>query len=386
MSTMSPTSQREDWLQCFYEAVLGNTQALVDRSGGKVVLLNGTAAVVWEGLRAGEDRGAIARRFAEHFAIPRKNALADVTAFADQLAALADDEKASAARKRIRIKAPEARDAARTNLSLGGRRIALVSAAPSLTIAVEALFSPLVGPKTRQRPHTTLEVRESRAAFVGGVDGKWCWRDADADMALGRLISDLTDAAYPQAQWGAVMHAGAVARGGRSIVLPGASGCGKSTLVAGLVHDGWSLLSDDIVPFDARTRKALPVPMAVAVKEKGRHVLLSRFPALETAPLHDFLNGPRRFMRMTPFVTEGCPVAAFVLPAYTPGATPCVDRVSPEEAFAALSSAKCWVSPDPEIGRAFFECVNAAPAFRATYPTLDAGVQLVGKMFDGLGK
>lgn len=43
------------------------------------------------------------------------------------------------------------------------------------------------------------------------------------------------------------LHANALVRDGRGVLLVGASGSGKSTLALGLMHQGWSLLSDDAV-------------------------------------------------------------------------------------------------------------------------------------------
>jgi hypothetical protein len=42
------------------------------------------------------------------------------------------------------------------------------------------------------------------------------------------------------------LHAAALTRGGRTVLLVGDKGAGKSTLAAGLVLSGWTLLSDDL--------------------------------------------------------------------------------------------------------------------------------------------
>ena len=44
-----------------------------------------------------------------------------------------------------------------------------------------------------------------------------------------------------------VLHAGAIQLDGRAVLILGGSGAGKSTLIFGALHEGWDVLSDDLV-------------------------------------------------------------------------------------------------------------------------------------------
>ena len=62
------------------------------------------------------------------------------------------------------------------------------------------------------------------------------------------------------------IHAAAVARAGRAIVLVGESGAGKTTLTLQLASAGWDYVTDDLVVVDARGR-LMPFPKPLGIKE-----------------------------------------------------------------------------------------------------------------------
>ena len=51
-----------------------------------------------------------------------------------------------------------------------------------------------------------------------------------------------------------MLHAAALERNGRAVILPGDPGAGKSTLTAALMLSGWRLLSDEITLVDRERR------------------------------------------------------------------------------------------------------------------------------------
>jgi hypothetical protein len=90
------------------------------------------------------------------------------------------------------------------------------------------------------------------------------------------------------------LHAAAVDRGGRCILLPGESGCGKSTLAAALAGAGMRLLGDDTVvlaPDEAGGVQARPLPFAVCLKTGAWPLLQGRFPQIDALPTHHRADG-----------------------------------------------------------------------------------------------
>lgn len=63
-----------------------------------------------------------------------------------------------------------------------------------------------------------------------------------------------------------LLHAAAVERNGKALILTGESGSGKSTLAALLGEKGWRLLADEFVLIDPATGLIHPFPRAISLK------------------------------------------------------------------------------------------------------------------------
>ena len=70
-----------------------------------------------------------------------------------------------------------------------------------------------------------------------------------------------------------LLHAGAVERDGRAIVVAGESGRGKSTLTAALVQAGFNYVTDELVLIDPLTAHVEPYPKALDLSAES-HTLL----------------------------------------------------------------------------------------------------------------
>jgi hypothetical protein len=64
------------------------------------------------------------------------------------------------------------------------------------------------------------------------------------------------------------LHAAALSRKGRALLLAAESGGGKSTTAWAAVHHGFSLLSDELAPLDPRTLDVHPHLRAVCLKTR----------------------------------------------------------------------------------------------------------------------
>lgn len=92
--------------------------------------------------------------------------------------------------------------------------------------------------------------------------------DARLPVALQVLDSQMRLVIATHAPNVAFVHAGAVAVGGRAIVLPGRSFAGKTTLVAELIRRGATYLSDEYAVLDERGR-VHPYPKALSIRALG---------------------------------------------------------------------------------------------------------------------
>lgn len=90
------------------------------------------------------------------------------------------------------------------------------------------------------------------------------------DHAIHHARKSITTA-FAEAHVGLVwLHAAAVARGDRAVVIAGPAGAGKSSLAAGLVTRDWLLVADDAVAIDVAHHHALPLPFNPEVRVTPR--------------------------------------------------------------------------------------------------------------------
>jgi HprK-related kinase A len=66
-----------------------------------------------------------------------------------------------------------------------------------------------------------------------------------------------------------LLHAGAVERDGRALLLTGASGAGKSTLSALLGEAGWRFMGDEFALLDPESGLLHPFPRAISLKNQS---------------------------------------------------------------------------------------------------------------------
>ncbi len=102
------------------------------------------------------------------------------------------------------------------------------------------------------------------------------------------------------------LHAAAIKRDDRCLLLTGPWGAGKSTLTIGLLEQGWHYLSDDIVPFDPATGCAHPFPVLPRKREVHRTDEIDLANAKKTTfPIPD-----------AQLVREPVPVTGMIFPIY----------------------------------------------------------------------
>jgi len=145
------------------------------------------------------------------------------------------------------------------------------------------------------------------------------------------------DQAFPMLEWGLnwcvanhahqylVVHAAAVAKDDRAMIMPAPPGSGKSTLCAGLVARGWRLLSDELTLISVDDGLITPLPRPVSLKNQSIQVMRQFAPHLAmTDECRDTVKGTVAHMGVPDdSIARGDTPARpawIVFPRYRPGA------------------------------------------------------------------
>ena len=209
------------------------------------------------------------------------------------------------------------------------------------------------------------------------------------------------DTALPLLEWGGnwligqrlndllLLHAGAVERDGRVLLLPATPGSGKSTLTAALSLSGWRLLSDEFGAFDPAGQVFRAVLKPVALKNASIAVIREFSPAAALGPefpktrkgtVAHLAAGPDSVLRRHEPAVPG----AIVLPQWRAGSPTRLEPLEPETAFSALAFNAFNYKLLGAVGfEAVVHLTQRCPAFRLTYSDLhDAVATLAGLWHD----
>jgi HprK-related kinase A len=181
-----------------------------------------------------------------------------------------------------------------------------------------------------------------------------------------------------------LLHASAVERGGRAVLMVGTSGSGKSTLAALLGEQGWRFMGDEFTLLDPDNGDALAFPRLVSLKNEAIAELEARVDAARFGPRLD--GTPKGSIRH--MIPPADAIAAMDVPARpalllfpTFGEAPGLRPVPPSEAFVRLTEASTNYVLLGERGfRCLAELVRAVPAVAVGYQSSAEGLAAVAAL------
>lgn len=183
-----------------------------------------------------------------------------------------------------------------------------------------------------------------------------------------------------------LLHASAVERNGRALIMSGASGSGKSTLAALLGESGdWRLMGDEFTLIDPGSGEALAFPRPVSLKnqaiaEMEARVAPGRFgPLLKATPKGDIRHLIPRADALAAMHRPAAP-ALILFPRF--GDELAVTRIGPSELFVRLTEASTNYAllGEPAFA-ALTHMVQTVPALAVSYPDSASGMQLVEQLW-----
>lgn len=185
-----------------------------------------------------------------------------------------------------------------------------------------------------------------------------------------------------------LLHASAVEKDGRALLMTGESGAGKSTLAALLMARGWRLMGDEFALLDPATGMLHGFPRLISLKNEAIGVMEAALPDARWGPL---LKGtPKGDIRHV--VPDARAIAAMDSPARPTlilfpafGHQVAERQVEPSECFVRLTQASTnYVA----LGEAGFDAltglVRGVPARAIDYPDTDGAIALVERLWGEL--
>lgn len=182
-----------------------------------------------------------------------------------------------------------------------------------------------------------------------------------------------------------LLHASAVARDGRALIMAGESGSGKSTLAALLGEGDWRLMGDEFTLIDPTSGDAFAFPRAVSLKNEAIAEVAARIDAARLGPL--LAGTPKGDIRhLIPRVDaiaamhEPARPALLLFPRF--GGEVAIEPMGEGEAFVRLTEASTNYVALGEAGfAALTRLVRETPAFAVSYPDSAAGIALVEQLW-----
>jgi hypothetical protein len=225
-------------------------------------------------------------------------------------------------------------------IRFAGVRVALrLDHSPAASLVEHVLGDAQV--RGRGTADATLRIMPGpRADHVVLSRGRQRIYDGECNGALALAVLDQTVRGLVEgARRGLVLHAGAVARGRKAILLPGDAGAGKTTLTAWLMGHGFDYLTDELVFLRDRSTVCEPFRRALNVKQ-GDGAALDGI--VELAVTTTALRTPQGYLVAPPrrrSSRAAARVHTLVFPRFRAGAAYSFGPISPAESGLRLMSA-----------------------------------------------
>jgi HprK-related kinase A len=186
-----------------------------------------------------------------------------------------------------------------------------------------------------------------------------------------------------------LLHASAVERDGRALLMTGHSGAGKSTLAALLGERGWRFLGDEFALVDLASGALHPFPRAISLKNEAAYLF-----EVEEVRLGPVLAGtPKgRIRHLRPCddaiarMGEMATPALILFPRFGRDLAGAVRPVGAAEVFVRLTQASTnYVALGERGFDALSALVTGVPAQAVDYPDTETAIGLVERLWSDLG-
>jgi Coenzyme PQQ synthesis protein D (PqqD) len=384
---------------------LGDETILFLEDTGRLLYLNPTAALVWKGLESGLTPGDVAEMLASISGRSIDEVSRDVLQFNTELdkagalgsPILCPEEKTQATAIPRAPVVNELRGATLEDRTLRERTYCLADLHFKLrtpSAAIDESAHALLGHLTRtlsDSADVVLEVAMDRQdgceRWILLRDGKVVDECSDSTAIVPMLHANILLMAYFNSRCLAAVHAAAVTRQERCVLLPAISGSGKSTLTAALLAAGFGYCTDDLALLTGEPVRVRPVPTCLGLKRGSWNVLAERLPQIADLPIYLRPDGRTiRYLPPPPAALESgqssYAVRSIVFPVYADGSSTRLRPLSSAEALSRLAEAGYDLPHriNTDIVETLIKWISDVPCFELHYSELDQAVDQILKL------
>ena len=255
-------------------------------------------------------------------------------------------------------------------LSFAGRSVAISRDDEAAGGFLDLLFADL-STAAEAEPAGALRLLRAEGDSYRLGDGDTLLHSGPLDVTMAAQLFDAVIFRLLAGQDGGLaLHAGAVVRDGRVLLLPGQSGSGKSTLTAWLTSRGCGYLTDELVLVPAEGElQTLACTRPLCLKHGAAPIARDLLPPGQSVALEDDqgLILPHRTLNPAFSPTTQAP-ALILFPTYRPGAPLEGEPLSGARASALLMT--CNVNGRNLVGHGFplvARIARTVPAVRLVY-------------------
>ena len=185
-----------------------------------------------------------------------------------------------------------------------------------------------------------------------------------------------------------IIHSAVLEKNGKAFIFPGSPGSGKSTLCAGLVTQGWRLLSDEMALLSLKNGQLIPIPRPISLKNQSIDIIKSiHGDFFVGAPVHDTAKGTVAHMsapkKSVAKSNELAKPAAVIFPKYHKGAETDLSSLSKGRTFLALAenSFNYHVLGDTAF-YALTTMIDQCQCYNFTYQHLDSAYETMDRLIN----
>jgi len=361
-----------------WEFPTGNFLVLARRSVPGLYILNSSARLVWEALKAGVSSVELARQFAADFDIPRELAEQDILRTLEQWRlGLLSAESGTSFRNLSPEGAPfSSPDFFARDYFVQGKNVRVILQTSELAEEIAPRLEWL--PQSPSVPDFTFRVVEDTDGFRIFRDQCCVASEDGIGETRGVLLQEIVQSCRGR-DCLAIFHAGACGSNARCVVFPASTQSGKTTLAAVLMKTGLTFYGDDSVLLERDTLSVPIMPFALTIREGSWEVLNPRFPELQNAPVVLRYGQRVRFLAPSEMKQDGyCEgVGAIVFVQFAPDAANEITALDSLQTLLRLQQSGFWVSHDRESIRTFLSWIGTTPCFQLNYSDVDEAASMI---------